>query len=525
MNVYSRIPPWRRTSTDLRRSKKVHPAAELSALFCCIALLAASAMALATPLAAQDGGGIAEAAADGGGPESFTTADGLPSDRVMSLAQTRDGFLWVGTESGLGRFDGRRWRLFDRSSHPTLASERISSLTPDRSGYLWVGTLGGGLYRFDGAFFLPVSRPNQLGGPWNVTALLQQEDSLLWVGTPEDLLYLQPLANSLRYGLPGIPVSCLTIDPYDHVWASAGRGLFRQVQLTFQTLSLPLGVENKNIHSLAMTPAGELMIGREDGLMIARGRFEDSGLPQSIELVDDVAGPVWALLIDRRGRWVAGTADGVWRFDDGRPIRLLSAGVDSDWTVHQLLEDREGSLWVATSAGLHRIAGEATAPVTPVTLAIMLGVDGVARRPAGRHLLPPETELLSVEVAAPTFGKADRVRIRTRLEGHDEAWRDETELEYRGLRPGAYRLAAEASLDGGRTWPIEAATEIEIEPRLHQTLEFWLWLVGGLGAFLVAVGGWFFFLHQRERRFAEMAEQEWREIQEESGMIDPDHDS
>ncbi|MEM8998413.1 MAG: two-component regulator propeller domain-containing protein, partial [Acidobacteriota bacterium] len=136
----------------------------------------------------------------------WTADDGLPSSVVMSVAQTRDGFLWVGTDAGLARFDGRTWRRFDRSTYPTLASDKISALAADRGGYLWVGTHGGGLYRYDGVNFLPVSRPNQLGGPWRVTALMQQEEGLLWVGTPQDLLFLPSSANSLRYGQEVDPV-------------------------------------------------------------------------------------------------------------------------------------------------------------------------------------------------------------------------------------------------------------------------------------------------------------------------------
>ena len=466
--------------------------------------------------------------------QHFTAAgDRLPSDNVLSLAQTRDGFLWVGTDRGLARFDGRQWRVLDRSSHPTLSSEHISALTPDRDGYLWVGTKGGGLYRFNGANFLPISRPNQLGGPWNVTAVFQQDDGLLWVGTPEDLLYLQPLSSSLRYGLPGIPVSNLTIDPYDHVWASAGRGLFRQVQLTFQTLSLPLGVANRAIHCLVMTPGGQLILGREDGLMLAEGRFDNTGLPQSADLIPGLRGPVSALLIDQQGRLIVGTSEAVIRLGGAlepglRPdsVQLItpdSARGDAGWRANQIIEDREGGLWIATTHGLHRI--ENTIAETTVNLTVTISADGRPRRPATRYLLPPETEILQIELAAPTFRQVGQVEVRSRLEGHDEGWRTgERSLTYQDLSPGTYSLTAEASLDGGATWTIEERVEIEIEPELLETWTFWLSIIGGFAGILGIVGGWLLFVRHRERRFAEMAAQEWREIQEESGMIDSEHD-
>ncbi|MEO1366229.1 MAG: two-component regulator propeller domain-containing protein, partial [Acidobacteriota bacterium] len=296
-------------------------------------------------------------AQDGGGVQRWTADDGLPSSVVMSVAQTRDGFLWVGTDAGLARYDGRSWQLFDRSTHPTLASNKISALAADRGGYLWVGTHGGGLYRYDGVNFLPVSRPNQLGGPWRVTALMQQEEGLLWVGTPQDLLFLPSSANSLRYGLPGISVTDLTLDPYGHVWASAGRGLFRQVQQTFQTLSLPLGYESQPIYSLVMTRDGELLVGREGDLTRAQGDFENTGLPQVVEPVPGVAGPVRRLLIDDGHRLVAGTDAEVLRLDAEGPTRLaaLPPSEEGRQRLYALLYDREGTLWIATEAGLIQI--------------------------------------------------------------------------------------------------------------------------------------------------------------------------
>ena len=170
-------------------------------------------------------GTVAEAAVGAETPRvgHLTVADGLPDDRVTSLAQTRDGFLWVGTPSGLGRFDGRAWRTYDRRRHPTLASDEISRLASDRAGYLWIGTVGGGLERFDSARFLPVSRPNQVGGAWTVQSLLQTPDSTLWVGTPEDLLYLQPGATAAFHGLPGVSAGSLHQDPWGHLWVGAGR--------------------------------------------------------------------------------------------------------------------------------------------------------------------------------------------------------------------------------------------------------------------------------------------------------------
>ena len=73
---------------------------------------------------------------------SWHVADGLPQDNVVSIAQTPDGYLWLGTEEGLVRFDGLRFTVFDRSNTPELKSNDIYALLVDRTGNLWIGTGG-----------------------------------------------------------------------------------------------------------------------------------------------------------------------------------------------------------------------------------------------------------------------------------------------------------------------------------------------------------------------------------------------
>ena len=72
---------------------------------------------------------------------------GLPQNSVLSIAQTADGFLWLGTEEGLARFDGLAFKVFDRRNTPELRSNEITALLADRQGRLWIGTGGGVCFR------------------------------------------------------------------------------------------------------------------------------------------------------------------------------------------------------------------------------------------------------------------------------------------------------------------------------------------------------------------------------------------
>src|ERR1043166_5748127 len=70
----------------------------------------------------------------------WETEDGLPQNSVIALTQTRDGYLWMGTLSGLVRFDGIRFTVFDENNTPGLGSSRVVSLFEDSRSNLWIGT-------------------------------------------------------------------------------------------------------------------------------------------------------------------------------------------------------------------------------------------------------------------------------------------------------------------------------------------------------------------------------------------------
>ena len=84
---------------------------------------------------------------------NWRTQSGLPENSVMAIAQTRDGYLWLGTESGLVRFDGTSFVTFDKLNTPLLKAGSVTALFTDRSGVLWIGTASGDVVRFvDGVF-------------------------------------------------------------------------------------------------------------------------------------------------------------------------------------------------------------------------------------------------------------------------------------------------------------------------------------------------------------------------------------
>ena len=77
------------------------------------------------------------------GHEVWLTENGLPQNTVHAIAQTSDGYIWIGTEEGLARFDGVKFTVFDKQNTPEIKSNYIRSLLADRQGALWIGTAQG----------------------------------------------------------------------------------------------------------------------------------------------------------------------------------------------------------------------------------------------------------------------------------------------------------------------------------------------------------------------------------------------
>ena len=110
----------------------------------------------------------------------WTAEDGLPQNSVTSIAQTSDGYLWLGTFGGLVRFDGRTFTLFSTSNTPGLSNNRVTALCVDHSGRLWTGAAGGNLSTFENGKFESVEIPvNDIGG--SVCGIVEDEERVVWV--------------------------------------------------------------------------------------------------------------------------------------------------------------------------------------------------------------------------------------------------------------------------------------------------------------------------------------------------------
>src|SRR5688572_10914976 len=112
----------------------------------------------------------------------WNSQDGLPRNSVSTITQTRDGYLWVGTVNGLGRFDGVRFQNYSAANTPELFSDTINVLYEDGSRRLWIGTVDGGVACYDQGRFTLFSNADGLRSI-TINGITEDGDGVLWVGT------------------------------------------------------------------------------------------------------------------------------------------------------------------------------------------------------------------------------------------------------------------------------------------------------------------------------------------------------
>jgi PAS domain S-box-containing protein len=286
------------------------------------------------------------------------TEAGLPTNNVLAITQTSDGYLWLATEEGLVRFDGVRFTVFDKENTPALEANDIRSLLVDHADNLWIGTNGGGLTRYkDGAFTTFTVKD----GLANDVILSLHEDAqgMLWIGTDGGGLSRYSGGKFQTFGtkdgLRDDAVFTICTGPDGSLWIGTHSGLARYKDSQFSTYSTQDGLGKDDIRAVYADRRGDVWVGTNGGGLgrLSEGRFvtytTSNGLSGNM---------IWSLGEDRTGTLWIGTGDGgLSRFRDGHfstyapTMGLPSAQV---WTT---FEDREDNLWLGTKAGLVRLKG------------------------------------------------------------------------------------------------------------------------------------------------------------------------
>jgi signal transduction histidine kinase/ligand-binding sensor domain-containing protein/DNA-binding response OmpR family regulator len=285
------------------------------------------------------------------------TSEGLPSSAVVPIVQTRDGYLWIGTQQGLVRFDGMRFTVFDKRNIPGGAQPSILSLFEARDGTLWIGTEAAGLLSLRDGEFKSYTSSSGLADN-NVSSILQDRQGELWVGTPRGLNHFENgrfVTYTTKQGLSDDGVLTIHEDPQRRLWIGTLRGLTLWEHGKFTVAGADQGLGKVEVDSIAEDLEG-LWLGTTRGLL----RFVNGKLSSYSGLNGLPRGPVPRVYEDRSGDlWVGITGHGLYRLHAGQFSRVTKQGPLSVSTVLGIYQDQDGSFWVGTfGEGLIRVSTE-----------------------------------------------------------------------------------------------------------------------------------------------------------------------
>ena len=283
---------------------------------------------------------------------------GLAQNTVTAMVQDSRGFVWVGTQGGLHRYDGQRYTRYrhDPRDPATLPDSFITALALEGERTLWVGSYSQYVSKIDlakGTIQRFATDPDSGRAGRQVMALLAHHGHL-WIATPEGLERLDPATGEHRQvvkleqeRLRRSPSQQLLADRAGNVWWASAAGLFRVGRDgKARLVGAPVPT-----HSLLQDGAGVLWVGRRDGLF----RLDGAGLlSRAWPLVpgpDTQRRAVRAIARAPDGAlWLSVVDDGLRRFDPAgggvrtiREIAQVEASLPED-TVNTLMVDRGGIL-------------------------------------------------------------------------------------------------------------------------------------------------------------------------------------
>jgi signal transduction histidine kinase/ligand-binding sensor domain-containing protein len=338
--------------------------------------------------------------------QTWVMENGLPQNTVQALLQTQDGFIWLGTEAGLVRFDGIAFQTFDRNTTPALPGNDVRCLLETPDGALWIGTSDGLAHWKDGAVTtftsqdgLPTNRIENLdsdgaggilvnkafdfnNGRWaqhvlELPALQDGARAEFQVASPDGMhARASKTVIEVRQGnaqlarlaigkdLPGSRIQALFADKEGGLWIGASSGLARWIDGRVQLLPVTDPLASASVLAIMEDREGNIWVGTEaGGLHILRDqRFHTLGTREGLSsddtttVVEDAAGTLWVGAGGGGLNAIALGAAGAGTLAAARRVKTYTVrdGLLSD-VILSLAAAPDGDLWVGTPDGLNRI--------------------------------------------------------------------------------------------------------------------------------------------------------------------------
>jgi ligand-binding sensor domain-containing protein/signal transduction histidine kinase len=320
--------------------------------------------------------------------------EGLPDGEITAIAQTQDGYLWIGTPKGLARFDGSRFRVYTPKNTPELKDAAVANLLTDHAGRLWIGTADGTMLRWSEGKFdyvvrttasLSAAAREQAAKDWrknhNWHLLEDADHRIWWLQRGLAIVHFENNSSKTYTELDGLAVSLiekLGRDTEGKIWAAAKSRLrcFSQGHWDPEPASIPMYWPWHEIVLQTATDGGLLLAEplrgswQDYGGQVRRlkdGRWTGRFQPTPFERGSSRS-MVTALLEDKSGRmWLGTGAGGLYFSDvDGQWRRVQANPSLSEGYISCLIHDLRDNIWVGTVGdGLYCVTRQ---PISIVSL-------------------------------------------------------------------------------------------------------------------------------------------------------------
>lgn len=311
--------------------------------------------------------------------QNYTQAQGLPNSIATAIVEDAEGFLWVGTQNGLSRWDGYRFRTYqpNPAQANSLPDNWVTALQRDGAGQLWIGTSAGGLARYDSSKdqFVNYRVGNTGLSHMAVNALAQDGTRGVWLGTGAGLdrldLATGVITSQGRTELPAAPVFSLLCLRDGALLVGTRAGLYRRAApgQPFQQVVLQGGQEQQMaVHSLFEDALGQVWIGTRHNGVFRLGK-NDAVARQFVGQGEarHVLEHSWIYAIGAAGPeevWIGTYGQGVLavnlRDDSYKRIRhdpALASSLAGD-IIFAIFADRSGAIWLGSQRGVSRHDGQ-----------------------------------------------------------------------------------------------------------------------------------------------------------------------
>jgi signal transduction histidine kinase/ligand-binding sensor domain-containing protein len=293
----------------------------------------------------------------------WQTQQGLPQGTIYCVYQTKDRYLWLGTKTGLVRFDGVQFTVIRNVGDVALENVWVRQLKEDEEGAVWIATDADGLIRWKDGSAMRYTTNDGLPSN-NIRCLYTDRQHNVWIGTDRGLSRFTSgrLENATAMlGLETIAIHAICETEDGELWiAGDGNQLFQKREAEFSPFVLDSLPDSTSLTALASGADEALWIGSSDGLVQL-----SQGVQRRFTRVDGLSDDqVFCLAQGGNDSLWIGTSDGFNRFRANKFQSFRTSDGLSQSTVYSICEDHEGSVWVGTKLGLNQFVDRRTIPFT-----------------------------------------------------------------------------------------------------------------------------------------------------------------